>query len=285
MEKMMKTKMKKGLLAALAVSLVFAMALFGACAKDQGGAKEEDTPAAEESVKGSVMIAAAASLENAFVEQLIPLFNETYPDVEITGTYDSSGKLQEQIEGGLGASVFFSAATKQMDALADGGYINRSDVVNLLENELVLITSSNSNTSVTSFENIGDAASVAVGDPASVPAGQYAQEVLTSLGVWDGISAGASFGTNVTEVLNWVAEGSAEVGIVYATDAASMTEQVKILDIAPAGSLKTPVIYPVAPLANVSDENRDATAKFMEFLQSDAAMAVFETYGFKPAAR
>jgi molybdate transport system substrate-binding protein len=273
----------------LALLLVFALTLssFAACGGDRSdqGKTSGDTPAqAEDAVKGSVMIAAAASLENALTEELIPLFGKEYPEVEVTGTYDSSGKLQEQIEGGLGATVFFSAATKQMDALADGGYVDRANVVNLLENEIVLITSPNSATTVTSFENITNAASIAIGDPASVPAGQYAQEALTSLGLWDRVAPGASLGTNVTEVLNWVAEGSAEVGIVYATDAASMADKVKVVSVAPAGSLKTPVVYPVAMLAGTSEDNTEASKKFVEFLRSAAAMAVFEQYGFKPAS-
>ncbi|MDR0357690.1 MAG: molybdate ABC transporter substrate-binding protein [Clostridiales Family XIII bacterium] len=283
----MKLKGRRSLLLILAILLVLTAAMFGACAKDGS----EDTPAGEEPpvteepvVTGSVMIAAAASLENALTEELIPLFNADFPDVAVTGTYDSSGKLQEQIEGGLDAAVFFSAATKQMNALVEAGFIDASEVVNLLENEIVLIASANSDTKIASFEEIGDAASVAIGDPASVPAGQYAEEVLTSIGVWDAISAKASLGTNVTEVLNWVAEGSAEVGIVYATDAASMPDNVKVLAIAPAESLQTPVIYPVATLKGVSDENKEAAAKFVEFLQSDAAMSVFEKYGFKAAA-
>ncbi|MDR1953328.1 MAG: molybdate ABC transporter substrate-binding protein [Clostridiales Family XIII bacterium] len=277
---------KRSLLLILAVVIMLTMATLGACAKDKpANTDSADEPAAaEEAVTGQIMIAAAASLENALTEELIPLFNEEYPDVAVTGSYDSSGKLQEQIEGGLDAAIFFSAATKQMDALVDGGYIDRNNVVNLLENQIVLITSASSETKVASFEDITNAASIAIGDPAGVPAGQYAQEVLTSLGNWDRVSASASLGTNVTEVLSWVAEGSAEVGIVYATDAASMPDKVKVLATAPADSLKTPVVYPVETLGSVADANREAAESFVTFLQSDAAMAVFEKYGFKPAA-
>ncbi|MDR2157484.1 MAG: molybdate ABC transporter substrate-binding protein [Clostridiales Family XIII bacterium] len=243
-------KHKRNLLLVFIAVFALTMSLFAACGGDKSPADkadgetaaQEESPAREDTVTGSVMLAAAASLENAFVEELIPLFNEEHPNVEITGTYDSSGKLQEQIEGGLGATVFFSAATKQMNALVDGGFVGAEDVVHLLENEIVLITSANSGTTVASFEDIANAASIAVGDPASVPAGQYAQEALTSLGLWERVSAGASFGSNVTEVLNWVAEGSAEVGVVYATDAASMPDKIRTIAAAPAGSLKTPII-------------------------------------------
>jgi len=278
----------------LAIILAFAVAvLFAGCgtsttpdtstppAQDEA---QTPTPAPPEpaapAVSGDIMIAAAASLQNAVEGDLIPMFNQTYPDVNVTGTYDSSGKLQTQIENGLDAQIFFSAATKQMDALVTGGFIDSSTVVNLLENEVVLITGANTDTKVTGFENITDAKSIAIGDPASVPAGQYAQEILTNLGVWDGIEKTASLGTNVTEVLNWVAEGSAEVGIVYSTDTYGMTDKVKVIATAPADSLKTPVVYPVGLQVNLGDKS-DAAKAFLDFLKSPAASAVFEKYGFK----
>ena len=141
----------------------------------------------------SILVAAAASLKNAYEDELIPMFEEQYPGVTVEGTYDSSGKLQTQIEEGLEADVFMSAATKQMKALDEEGMIASDSIVNLLENKIVLI----------------------------VPAGQYAKEALTNLNVWDSIQDKVSFGTNVTEVLNQVAAASADAGIVYATDAAS----------------------------------------------------------------
>ena len=225
------------------------------------------------------MVAAAASLENAYVNELIPMFNEQYPWITIEGTYDSSGKLQTQIEEGLEAGVFMSAATKQMTALAEAGLIDENSVVELLENEIVLIAPIDSDTTIASFEDIGQAETIALGDPASVPAGQYAEEALTTLGVWEAIQPKVSFGTNVTEVLNAVAEGSADVGIVYATDAAQMPDKVKVLATAPEGSLAQKVIYPVGILAGAPQP--EAAALFVEFLQSDEAMAVFVANGFK----
>lgn len=257
----------------LALVLVMSMLAMGACSSDDSG---DDTAA----LTGEVTVAAAASLENTLVDELIPLFNETNPDVKITGTYDSSGKLQEQIEGGLEAGIFMSAATKQMDALVEGEFIDETNVANILQNEVVLIKSVGSETEVDSYENITKAKSIAIGDPASVPAGQYAEEILKSLDVWGDVESKASLGTNVTEVLNWVAEGSAEVGIVYKTDALSMPDKVEVIESAPEGSLETPVVYPIGMLKNVAEENVDATKAFYEFLQSDEALAIFEKAGF-----
>ncbi|MDR1778143.1 MAG: molybdate ABC transporter substrate-binding protein [Clostridiales Family XIII bacterium] len=268
----------------LSLLLVMGLALAGCGKENSGDTDSTDDVEVEVTIydtEGTITLAAAASLEKTFTDELIPLFNERYPNVTFVPTYDSSGKLQTQIEEGLAADVFFSAATKQMTALVDGGYIDSADVTELLENELVLITRKDSGTSVTDFDNITDAATIAIGDPASVPAGQYAQEALTSLGTWDAVSAKASLGTNVTEVLNWVAEGSAEVGIVYATDAASVSDKVEVIAKVPEGSLQTPVIYPVAKLKAVSADNAEAVDAFIDFLKSDEVAAIFEKAGFK----
>lgn len=229
----------------------------------------------------SILVAAAASLKNAYEDKLIPMFEEQYPGVTVEGTYDSSGKLQTQIEEGLEADVFMSAATKQMKALDDEGMIASDSIVNLLENKIVLIVPAGSDSKIDSFEKIGDAASIALCDPESVPAGQYAKEALTNLNVWDSIQDKVSFGTNVTEVLNQVAAASADAGIVYATDAASKADQVTVVAEAPEGSLEKKVIYPVAVVKATTHE--DAAKAFVDFLQTPEAIAVFESYGFVAA--
>ena len=229
----------------------------------------------------SILVAAAASLKNAYEDELIQMFEEQYPGVTVEGTYDSSGKLQTQIEEGLEADVFMSAATKQMKALDDEGMIASDSIVNLLENKIVLIVPAGSDSKIDSFEKIGDAASIALGDPESVPAGQYAKEALTNLNVWDSIQDKVSFGTNVTEVLNQVAAASADAGIVYATDAASKADQVTVVAEAPEGSLEKKVIYPVAVVKATTHE--DAAKAFVDFLQTPEAIAVFESYGFVAA--
>lgn len=236
----------------------------------------QDTPETEEQTE--ILVAAAASLKNAYEEELIPMFREEHPEIIVTGTYDSSGKLQTQIEEGLEADVFMSAATAQMDALNEEGLIQTDTIVNLLENKIVLIAPASGGEDLNSFEDIVKAQSIALGDPASVPAGQYAREALTSLGLWDQIQDRVSFGTNVTEVLNQVAASSADAGIVYATDAASMPEDVRVIGEAPEGSLAEPVIYPVAVVA-ASAHPEEARA-FVDFLQTEEAMEVFESYGF-----
>ena len=209
------------------------------------------------------------------------MFEEQYPGVTVEGTYDSSGKLQTQIEEGLEADVFMSAAVKQMKALDEEGLIASDTMVDLLENKIVLIVPAGSDSKIDSFEKIGDAESIALGDPESVPAGQYAKEALTNLNVWDGIQDKVSFGTNVTEVLNQVTAASADAGIVYATDAASMADKVEVVAEAPEGSLSEKVIYPVAVVKGTAHE--EVAKEFVAFLQTDKAITVFEEYGFSSA--
>jgi molybdate transport system substrate-binding protein len=232
---------------------------------------------AEEPV--TILVAAAASLQYSYRDELIPAFEAAYPWITVEGTYDSSGKLQAQIENGLDADVFMSASTTQMNALNEKGMLAVDSIVELLENKIVLIQPSTAAAGLVSFEDVAKARTVALGDPKSVPAGQYAQEALKSLGLWNAVSQKSSFGTNVTEVLNWVAEGSADAGIVYATDAAT-TKNVRVIAEAPAGSLKKKVIYPVGILQNSS--HKPQAKLFVDFLQSDAGLAIFGKYGFMP---
>lgn len=255
-----------------AAFMMAAMMVLTACTSSKPA---ETTAEAAEPV--TILVAAAASLKYSYEEELIPMFEAANPGITVEGTYDSSGKLQTQIEEGLEADVFMSAAMKQMTALKDENMVDADSIVELLENKIVLITSTTSEVEFSTFEDIVNAEIIAIGDPESVPAGQYAKEALTTLALWDQVEAKASLGTNVTEVLNWVAEGSAEAGIVYATDAAT-TENVKIVAEAPEGSLSKKVIYPVGVIS--ASEKKDAAQAFVDFLQSDEAIVVFESYGF-----
>ena len=225
-----------------------------------------------------INLAAAASLKNVYDEKLIPMFEQKYPGVKVTPTYASSGDLQTQIENGLEADVFMSAANKQMNALAEKGLIDNSTNVQSLENKVVLIVPADSNSNISSFDDLKNVeGNIAIGDPESVPAGQYAQEVMNNTGIWSDVESKLSLGTDVTAVLNQVAEGSADCGIVYATDAKS-NDKVKVVCEAPEDALKTPVIYPVAVLKDSKDA--DAAKIFLEFLQSKEAQDVFVDYGF-----
>ena len=237
--------------------------------------------AADTDLKGEVNTFIAASLSNA-MEEIQKDFNETYPDVEILYNADSSGTLQTQIEEGARCDIFFSAADKQMNALIDENLAKKDTVEDILENKVVLIKPKDGETKVTGFENITDAANIALaGD--SVPVGQYAREIFDNLGITDEVNKmEINEGKNVSEVLAAVREGSNEIGIVYATDAASVADKVDVIAEAPADALKTPVLYPVGLIEDkeASEDDTAAAEAFLEYIKSDDAMKVFEKYGF-----
>lgn len=255
--------MKKSILLSLILS--FAIALSG-CVPQKSAARDI-----------TILIAAAASLENCFRDELIPMFAEKHQGIAVEGSYDASGKLQAQIDDGLDADLFMSASMKNMDALVIGGKVDKSSVVDLLENRIVLIASKDSAVTDGAFEDIANASVIAIGDPESVPAGAYAKEALKNLGLWESVSARLSLGTSVTEVLTWVGENSADMGIVYATDAA-VSDKVRVIAEAPEGSLKTRVVYPVGIVT--ASRKKDSAKLFLEFLRSEQALLVFEKYGF-----
>ncbi|MEL4106912.1 molybdate ABC transporter substrate-binding protein [Oscillospiraceae bacterium WX1] len=243
----------------------------------------EGTPTAASSPSATVTlsISAAASL-TAPLNEIKALYEAANPGVTLTINTGASGTLQTQIEQGAPCDVFISASSKQTDALNKEDLLTADSLVNLLSNEIVLIVPASSASTVTSFDDCATDAvkTIAVGNPESVPAGQYAQETFTALGIWDAILAKANLGTDVKQVLSWVESGNVDCGVVYKTDAAT-DANVKIVAEAPAGSHK-PVVYPAVIVK--ASANQTAAAAFLAYLQSADAMKVFEKYGFSPAA-
>ena len=265
----------------LAVCMVLSCA--GCGGSSNKGASEETTEVTTEGGNSKILVAAAASLQATFDNELIPLFEKENPEITVEGTYASSGDLQQQIESGLDADVFFSAATSNMDTLAEEKLIDEDTVVDLLKNNVVLITPKDSKLRIKSFKDITKADTIAIGDPESVPAGKYAKEILINLDVYNEVEKKASLGASVTEVLSWVAEGSADAGIVYATDAQTENtngddKEVEVVATAEDSMMQTPVVYPVGVVS--ASTHKDEAKAFEDFLQTDEAKAVLEKAGF-----
>ena len=271
----MKKKMKKKILAAITAGVLTTALMTGtvfAADTEVQGDKE---------LKGEVYAFIAASLSNS-MEEIQKDFNELYPNVTIYYSADSSGTLQTQIEEGARCDLFFSAADKQMDALTEEKLTKEDTVVDLLENKVVLIKPKDGKTKVTGFENVTDAENMALAGE-DVPVGQYSREIFTNLGLMDKVNEmEINECKNVTDVLAAVSEGSNEIGVVYATDAASVADKVEILAEAPADSLQTPVLYPVGLIEDkeASEDDTKAAEAFLDYVESDAAIKVFEDYGF-----
>ncbi len=251
-----------------------------------GSAAAAASEQAEESVELHVF--AAASMEETLT-QLSDTYMEQNPNITIVLNLDSSGTLKTQIEEGADCDIFLSAAQKQMNQLdatqdaesnPDGlDFVDADTRFNILENKVVLVVPDDNPKDIQSFEDIAEKADlIALGND-DVPVGQYSEQILTNLGVLEQLEEQnkITYGSNVKEVATQVAEGVADCGIIYETDAYS--EQLKYVDEADS-DLCDPAIYPVAVL-KTSKHSEEAEA-FLKYLTTDEADKVFEEVGFKP---
>ena len=310
-EKTGESEMKKKVLSLmLAGAMVLSMAACGSQNTDQGAANDTSAKAeqsdsseaakensdSEELESTQITVFAAASLENA-LNEVIKKYNETQPNVTIIPSYDSSGTLLAQIEEGAACDVFFSAAQKQMDTLQNDDQLvvdgTRHNVVN---NQVVVITYKGSGTAVTGLENLKDAKSIAMAD-GSVPVGKYTRQAMVNGGMLDAVDDVSTIPTdvisqalggveinecgNVSAVKTQVAEGSNEVGTVYYSDTYGLEDKMDILQVI-SYDLTGNVIYPIAQVKNdEADElEQKAALDFVNFVKSDAAKAIFDSYYF-----
>ncbi|MBC9785135.1 molybdate ABC transporter substrate-binding protein [Heliobacterium chlorum] len=223
----------------------------------------------------SLTISAAASLKDAMTELQV-MYTQAKPNVTITYNFGASGSLQRQIEEGAPVDLFISAASKQMNDLQTKDLIDASSRIDLLENEVVLVAPKDS--SLSDFTDLAGTKvkKLALGEPQSVPAGQYAQEVLTKLNIAEAVKSKSVFAKDVRQVLTYVESGNTEAGIVYETDAKT-SDKVKTIAKAPQGS-HSPILYPLAVVK--ASKNQAAANDYAQFLQGEQAKAVFEKYGF-----
>lgn len=224
----------------------------------------------------NLTISAAASLTDA-MKDIQTAYAKEQKDVTLTLNFGSSGSLQQQIEQGAPVDIFMSAAAKQMDNLEAKDLIVKESRQNLLKNKMVLVASKNSK----GIEKLDDLATdkvkiIAIGDPASVPAGKYAQEVLTYYGLWDKVQSKLVLAKDVRQVLAYVEAGNAEAGFVFLTDA-GISKEVKTVLIADEKS-HSAIVYPVAIIKD--SKNSKEAADLIRFMSSDKGQAVFEKYGF-----
>ena len=230
-----------------------------------------------ESEPVELTVSAAASMQDAL--QAVGEAYQESANTSVTYNFGSSGTLQQQIEQGAPVDVFISAAQKQMDALEEKELLLAGTRQDLLENEVVLIVPRNAN-APSGFQDLtGNIERFSLGQPESVPAGQYGKEVLTSLNLYKQLEPKTVFAKDVRQVLAYVETGNVDAGIVYATDAL-LSNQVKVVATAPEATHE-PIIYPVAVLERT--ENPEAAEEFVQFLSGDRAQKLFEEYGFKMA--
>ena len=283
----------------LALSLVLALTACGSkadgAADAAAGSQPRDSAPVEESAGDPVelIVFAAASMTETLTE-IAELYKTAAPEVTITYNFDSSGKLLTQIKEGADCDLFISAAPTQMNAM-DGSLIGDTEKnpdgldlivtdsrVNLLENKVTLAVPEGNPKGIESFDQLaellkGGAVMLAIGN-SDVPVGQYTLKIFNYYGIDEtAVADKLTYGNNVKEVTSQVSEAAADCGIIYATDAYSAG--LTVVDSATA-EMCGQVIYPAAVLKGDKEE---ATRAFLAYLQTDAAMTVFESVGFSPA--
>jgi molybdate transport system substrate-binding protein len=232
-----------------------------------------DQATGDESAK-TIQVFAAASTTNAIREIKRRFAAATGADVH--ASFGSSATLARQIVHGADADVFLSADAQWADHLTKNGWVVQKQ--DFLGNRLVIVVPNDSKLRVSKLEDIVSATitHVAMGEPKSVPAGIYAKKALEKLGLWEQLRPKIAAADDVRNALTYVENGAAEVGIVYATDAAISTK-VKVVAEIPE-SLTGPIRYSVILLKR---ENNSATAEsFYTFLHSPESLRVFRSYGF-----
>ncbi len=279
----------KSLLAILAAAAL-SLSMFAGCSSAPAASAQESSTdvsgvsTASEAVSSQpkesteLFISAAASLTDV-LKELSTAYSAKEPNVKLTFTFGASGALQTQIEEGAPSDIFLSAAQKQMDALDKKSLLLDGTRKDLLINKVTLITPKGSTKDLKSFDDVNTdkVKKIALGEPKSVPVGQYSEEIFTYLKCLDAVKKKAVYGSDVRQVLTWVESGDVDCGIVYATDAAT-SDKIQVTSEAPNGS-HTPVVYPAAVLK--SSKNADAAKAFLAFLSSDEAKTLFVKYGFQ----
>lgn len=224
----------------------------------------------------TLTISVAASLQDAILE-VESAYQRENGEVVFRNNFGSSGMLAQQIEQGAPVDAFISAGVTPVDQLEAKGLLQPASRSNLLGNSLVLIAPKGSN--LESFEQLGEkqVRLIALGDPSSVPAGQYGKQTLDSLHLYDELKSKIVLGKDVRQVLTYVETGNADAGLVYATDA-EISNQVRVVAVAPEQS-HSPIVYPIAAIKG--SHNDVVVRAFIAFLKSPPAQAIFERHGFK----
>lgn len=270
-----------------ALTAAFVVGVLGGCGSDT----QEQKAASKDNVHLTVF--AAASMTET-MNQIAEKYQKDHPNVEITFNYDSSGTLKKQIQNGAECDLFISAAQKQMnqlDASKDEkanpeklDMVDTSTRVDLLENKVVLVTPEGNPKGIANFNDMAaklkdGTIRLAMGN-SDVPVGQYTQKILTFYDIDENAIARAghiTYGSNVKEVTTQVKEGSADCGIIYATDAYSA----KLTPVDSATkAMCGQVVYPAAVLK--TSKNQEAAKEFLQYLQGDEAMQIFTSVGFSP---
>lgn len=224
-------------------------------------------------------VSAAISLKDAFAE-IGKLYETKNNGVKVFLNFGASGDLAQQIQGGAPVDVFASAAQKDMDELDGKGLVLQGSRSNFAANSVVLIARTDSEIAPSSFEGLfaKEIKKIAIGNPKTVPAGKYAEEVFSYYKLLPSMKDKLIFTENVRQVLDYVSRGEVDAGIVYATDVLLKAEEVRVVTTAPEASHK-PVVYPIAVIKG--SKNESAAKAWVSLVLSPEGQGILEKYGFK----
>lgn len=225
-----------------------------------------------------LIVSAAASLTNA-LKEAAGQFEKTHPGAKIVCNFAASGSLLQQMAHGAPVDVFASADQKTMNQAQEKGLIIPASRKNFVSNNLVLIVPLDSQLALGGLKDLTkpEVKRVAVGNPATVPAGRYTQEALVKAGLWDKLMPKFILAESVRQVLDYVRRGEVDAGFVYSTDATIAREKVKVMQTVAAHA---PILYPLAVIA--ATKKKALAQSFVDFILSPAAQEIFKRYGFGP---
>ncbi len=227
----------------------------------------------------TISVAAAISMKDALAKVAAEYKAETGEVVEFT--LGASGQLASQIQYGAPVDLFISAANKQVNDLEKAGLVDKATRRVIAGNSLVLIVPAGSTASPDSIKALtgSEITRIAVGEPKTVPAGQYAHQALKHEGVFDALKEKLVFGTNVRQVLDYVERGEVSAGLVYGTDAKESGDKVRVTYVVEADA-HDPIVYPAAVLT--ASKKQPAAEKFLDYLLSEKGQLTLKEFGFTP---
>jgi len=227
--------------------------------------------------ENELTVSAAVSLKDAFNE--IAELYQKRTGTKIHFNYGASGALQKQIESGAPADIFASAGAKQMDELASRNLIVPDTRTDFAGNSLVLIIPAKGMT-LSSFSDLSNPSvkKVAVGNPKTVPAGQYTEQTISNLKLVSQLQSKLIFAEDVRQVLDYVAREEVDAGVVYSSDAFSAGSKVKVVASAPNDS-HDPIRYPIALVRD--SQQKEAARKFIDLVLSAEGQAMLVKHGFQ----
>jgi molybdate transport system substrate-binding protein len=252
---------------------IIAMTVFLVMASSACSGKSGTTQNAE------IVVSAASSLRDALTD-IAAKYEADHPGVHVSLNFGSSGALRQQIENGAPADMFFSADRKNMDELNGKGLLVENTVTDVLGNRIVLASADRSLKSISLDDLISKkVGSIAIGEPATVPAGKYASETFDNLGIMEKAKDKVVYGKDANEVMAWVESGNADVGIVYESDLKASKTAFKVMDI--DDRLHSEIVYPAAVVK--ASKNPDGAVDFLKVISSEESLSTFEKYGFTSA--